>query len=104
MKNLPPFYIGQRVVCLEGFSKYKKGKIYTVGALFKTDCCNVWKVGCIKIKGSSDDMFECACGAKPVFIPIPYYVLSAKFFAPINENFQPISLEKVLETELISVN
>ena len=104
--NLPPFYIGQRVIALTSDPK-----------------------GGMRIKGKEYpilDIRECKCGRYTVDIgergvyavvicsscrhetPRPTVTEwhNAASFAPIQENFQHITLEKVLEeeTKLISVN
>lgn len=88
--NLPPFYIGQRVVALDdscpGFGyQYKKGDEKQVDKLRFSEKSKKWD-----------------------FLPVgeSRYHLACHKFAPIQENFQSISLEKVLELEtpLISVN
>jgi len=89
--NIAPFYAGQKVVAVDAVSgsRFKNGQIYTVSAVeYKLGNQNhpigrvtyYWYVG---IVGFADG------GA--------YY--RPAIFAPIEEKFQPISLEKVLETE-----
>ena len=97
--NLPPFYVGQKVVyldlsigfCVEG-SKIKRGQIVVVKGL---------------------DFSKLHVGSKSKtkawFIEIsehPGCLYIASDFAPVQENFQSISLEKILEeeTKLIGVN
>jgi hypothetical protein len=102
--NLPPFYVGQRVVALRSIGCVKKGKEYVVLGLFKCTKCHVWYVQHTHAKGVVlNDKFPC-CG-NPI-VTKDYRAASAKHFAPIEENFQSITLEKVLEqeTKLISVN
>lgn len=45
--NLPPFYVGQKVVCIEGYPNprfFKKGDQFTILDIIKTPCCNMWIV------------------------------------------------------------
>ena len=105
--NLPPFYVGQKVVALRtspvvNGAQIIKGNTYTVKDIFfckcgdwivvvkevKMDCPKPWTMCCKENYHSSN-------------VAGPSYV-----FAPIEENFQPITLEKVLEqeTQFISVN
>ena len=85
--NLPPFYVGQRVVQLVDGSRgqSKKGDVHTVLGI---KLLSQW---CIDIGQKEGDRT----------IWCWHYC-----FAPIQENFQSISLEKILEeeTKLISVN
>ena len=95
--NLPPFYIGQRVEYIDvvdgiimGGKPLKKGdKVTVVGVSFEKG----WTIRNEKLWFIEIDI---AIG----------YLYSAKDFVPIEENFQSISLEKILEeeTKLISVN
>lgn len=91
--NLPPFYVGESVVVVKGFKKLrqvwgfnypKKGDVVTVDEIRKHPIHDFWLV---KIP-------TCECE------------LCHRCFAPIEKQFQSISLEKVLEKEtpLICVN
>lgn len=103
--NLPPFYVGQKVVQLvDGvFTKTKKGDVYTVKELLRFPC-GCWTVD-VGIKSTKpkvacnlhNDSREFTNGIRWV---------NSMFLAPIEENFQSISYSKILEEEnkLISVN
>lgn len=91
--EFPPFYVGQKVISKSnftgirktwGFSYPKKGEIVTVLSIHKHPVHDFWLIT----------------------IPVCECELCHKNFAPIEENFQSISLEKILEeeTKLISVN
>lgn len=105
--NLPPFYVGQRVVAVKDNIDrlFKKGDCFTVTGIIKSVCkCNDWdvNVGISKVSNS----LECTV-CKTIWENTTKYAwFSFRRFAPIEENFQSISLEKVLEeeTKLISVN
>lgn len=108
MTNLPPFYVGQRVVALitivKPYISLVKGTEYIVLDLYQCQICKEWNVGFARfIKDAT--VRKLTCCTKDYNAP-PYYYAGATRFAPITENFQSISLEKVLETEtpLISVN
>jgi hypothetical protein len=103
--NIPPFYVGQKVVALATSLKSMnkqviKGKIYTVGEM--VFCCGQWLVGCkeLLIK-TKEPFFLCHISTKNKYCGGP-----ASKFAPLHENFQSISLSKILEeeTKLIGVN
>ena len=99
--NLPPFYIGQKVVCLKGAGKIVKDQIYTVADCFQCQVCKEWHVQFSELPTGRPDYHCCEVIKSSQHLGGP-----AKYFAPIQENFQSISLEKILEeeTELISVN
>ena len=103
--NFPPFYPGQRVVCIDDSRNdpyefpFKKGD--ELIALSCRRCtCGIWMVdiGVQWPTGSS-----CHCGD---ITNGPIWWLYAARFVPIEEKFESISLTKVYEIEspLISVN
>ena len=96
--NLPPFYVGQKVVCINNkplpnrtnsiaTERLVEGKEYIVSKIDPVDEYSVVPLPTISVRGV-----------------IGFFCVSR--FAPIQENFQSISLEKILEkeTELISSN
>jgi hypothetical protein len=102
--NLPPFYIGQRVVAVTSTLFISKGLEYRVIDMYYRSCCKKWSIYIGYV-----DIGEHYCPVhntthKPRVLKGVYH--NAKYFAPIEENFQSISLEKVLEKEtpLIGVN
>lgn len=101
--NLPPFYKGQRVVNVKRIihARIKKGTEFIVKDLLQCKC-GEWAVDVgVKLKGE----FEISCVCEAVLSERIVW-LQHSLFRPVQENFQSISLEKVLETEtpLISVN
>jgi hypothetical protein len=103
MKNsLPPFYVGQKVVCIEsvphnqfGFNRkgIDKNTILTVrrcynNCVFFNEITNECDMGVFAVRDGGE----------------PAYNVSK--FSPVQDDFQSITLEKVLEeeTKLISVN
>lgn len=104
-ENLPPFYVGQPVVCVKSIGCYKEGNKYVIKYMGQCPYCKCWMVGAIE-HGRHLSMCSHNCGCGEILSVVPYYTALAKRFAPIEENFQSISLTKVLEqeTELISAN
>lgn len=107
--NLPPFYVGQKVVALVDFThpdvQLKKGNEYIVLELKQCSVCKRWDIGFTPvIKGYENGYWRC-CGKKDK-VSGKYFMASSEKFAPITENFQSISLTEVLkeETKLIGVN
>lgn len=104
MENLPPFYVGQKVVALKDspyHPEMRKGKVFTVLAL---NFCCCWSID-IGLKVMKSHLYCADCNI--VFGQHGSIAWKcAKRFAPLEENFESISLEKVLETEtkLIGVN
>jgi hypothetical protein len=109
MKNsLPPFYIGQRVVALKTSFKRNgfqiiEGKTYTVKEQYQCAKCGKWVVGLAELSPINPDNWKSCCMDD---CKLSCAGGNAKYFAPVVENFQSITLEKVLEeeTKLISVN
>lgn len=103
MNNLPPFYVGQEVVCINDSSPLilpvKKNEIYTVlGVRF--GCCS-WEV----YLGHQSAAKSCSCGKCTRINPrkeLDWYLLASRF-AP-KDQFKAITFTKVLETELVSEN
>lgn len=103
IKSLPPFYVGQKVVVLKRLyvAKKKKGTIVEVLAIMRCKC-GLWLID-IGTKCKHD--FDITCECENV-IDNGIMWLDARMFAPIQENFQSISLEKILEeeTKLVGAN
>jgi hypothetical protein len=95
-----PFYIGQKVVCVESKGAYQKGIEYVVKVIQQCSC-GLWKVGCVE-HNINNPINVCKCGSDgPV---VRYWLANSSRFAPIQENFQAITFEKIMETALTSVN
>lgn len=108
--NLPPFYIGQRVVAIETGELWKKGDEFIVKGI-KPGCCKTtsWKVDVGILLPPCGRPYKISCEYCHVgYISYAGNIFWAEHnaFAPIQESFQSISLEKVLEqeTKLIGVN
>lgn len=90
--NLPPFYVGQRVVAIKDSGpiptmiSYNKGDEFIVSITKQSRTKKEW---------------HCGFTTRP---PDEYYDCNS--FVPVEQNFQSITIEKVLELEmpLISVN
>lgn len=102
MNNYPPFYVGQRVVALRSHWQgyFEKGEEFIVVGIRKPCCVWVIDVG-IPNKHMGCVCSKCGYGE---FNVNAWFAIED--FAPISENFQAITLEKVVEVEtpLISVN
>ena len=99
MKQLPPFYVGQKIVCIKDHSSgaVKKGQHFIVMNVEKF-CCD-WLVD-IGILNDHPSM-ECNyCGMK---IMSQSFLFSQTLFAP-EEQFAAITFTKVIEKELVSQN
>lgn len=103
--NFPPFYPGQRVVCIDDsrtdgyIFPFKKGDELSIISCHQCTC-KTWMVD-IGIQWPTGS--TCHCG---VITHGPIWFVYAKRFVPIEEKFESISLTKVYEIEspLISVN
>lgn len=107
--NLPPLFVGQTVVAIKDGKDSNNLVVYKVGQKFIVNGlmhhpCDGWlvDVGIVVRSGNGTKCKECLLKLNSDFIWWCY----SKHFAPIEENFQSISLEKVMEkeTHLISVN
>lgn len=94
--NLPPFYVGQRVVALvDGF--LKKGQVYTVKGCHK-QCCH-WLVDVGLTSPVTIDLY--CCPGKPPLRLVEGGLLCPESvcFAPIESTFSAITLSEVIEIE-----
>lgn len=102
--NLPPFYVGQKVIGVlpNRFNKPEKDKIYTVLDI-RQGCCE-WEIN-VGISPHDPNFIECGV-CKKHFQHNGTLWLRVSRFAPIQENFQEISYSEVVKEEkrLISVN
>lgn len=109
--NLPPFYVGQKVVALKSATvlgaSVVKGNTYTVAVIMQCSC-GKW-MACVKEALYNYSLLPSLSYFLLCHIENyrqPYAGGDAKYFAPVQENFQSISLEKVIEKEtpLVCVN
>lgn len=99
MNKIPPFFVGQEVVCIKDHSRgvVKKGEEFKVLAIRKICCGWFIDVG-INVEIIA---WTCSvCGFRGFYNE---YWLGTRLFAP-KDQFQPISFTRILETELTSVN
>lgn len=106
--NIPPFYPGQKIVRIGKTVHFEHGivfkdKVYTCAGCLMCNCGR-WKVMLLEFPAPENSECDCVCGFNNGYQK--YYSGHAVYFAPVVENFQSISLEKILEeeTKLISVN
>lgn len=103
--NIPPFYVGQKVVAIRNHSTglFKKGDTFNITGIFMSDCsCKEWEV---TVGVVTDKPKVCCAVCGETYEKKSYQSeFKAYCFAPIIENFEAISFEKVLEQELSSVN
>ena len=105
LNNLPPFYVGQKVVAVASHSQglFKQGQIFTIKSVFISKCkCNDWSVTIGYT--SNNKLKECStCGA----VWDNDFSFSATRFAPLQESvFPSLTMSRVIEKEreLISMN
>lgn len=111
LNNLPPFYIGQKVVYIGTKDKLKKG-IHTILAIYKGNCkCIDFEVE-IELKNDIiiDDAthVKCTdCGEINISSKYRTFTFCSSSFRPLQESvFPSLKLSKVIEKEsqLISMN
>lgn len=102
LNNLPPFYVGQKVVAVLNHSQgaFTSGQEFVIESVEKY-CCK-WLVT-VGIK-SPAILFNCTCGKTYSKNTGLHEFCSTAFKAIDEQNFQAITFEKVLETELVCVN
>lgn len=106
--KLPPFYIGQKVICVKDGKNGKgigvtKGEVYQIKNIVACNC--QWSVD-VGISGGSLYGNVCPRCGKAITPPTYSCYASASLFGPIREDFQSITLESIMqvETPLISSN
>lgn len=96
LSNLPPFYIGQKVVAIKNHSQgvFKKGDTFTVLGVSK-HCCK-W---CIEIGIQGMGKWECSvCNVEHPHIK--EWFMHADMFSPIQEQSYPLmTFSKIVEKE-----
>lgn len=108
--NLPPFYVGQKVVKMKDGSVIKKGDIVTVTHQFRCGCGEwyiQWGQPIQQYGIITCTCTKCKSNMREI-VPIKAdWVAQARNFAPLQEQTYPlISLKKVVEEnrELVSAN
>lgn len=98
--NLPPFYIGQKVVALKNMRQgIKKGDVFPVKNIAKWPCnCTSWVIDI----GYFDDCEKCCCDCRTSIVkPIPgALIISANNFAPLQQQKFPLmTFKQVVKKE-----
>lgn len=104
--NLPPFTIGQKVVCVVPDRIKQKGKIYTVEGVVKCPHCSEWLVN-FGVYAGFDGRVSCTYNSNKTAIrSAKFYHAEHTDFAPLQEQkFKAVTFEKLCEeVELICEN
>lgn len=109
-KSIPPFYVGQEVVCIDNNSyvhsgiradsMLKRGSVYIVKDIKQSACCQKWVV----YVGTDNGVgyVRCSkCGVVTMSGKEDYFV--AARFAPITSQFKTIEYSSVIEKETETV-
>ncbi len=101
--EMQPFYVGQEVIGIKDHSQgyIKKGEHYTISGIMSGCKCTKNVVTVAEIAGNN--RFS-GCNHCNHFFSETGIWLSEKLFAPIQTEFQSVTFERVLETELFSAN
>lgn len=111
LENLPPFYVGQKVVAIANYHQLVKDEIYTVRGFISPCKCDVIEIDlpekCVKmIYRPPGYPMKCkACGTSLKSNGYSHYKPSR--FAPLQESaFPTLTLSRVIEKEreLVSMN
>ena len=100
-----PFYVGQKVVAIENFKIFNKGEEFTVTSTSFCPNCNEPQIT-IGIPKQNQEIVNYTKCSKKHKNNTNEWLVRAKRFKPLEENFESISLSKILdlETSLISIN
>lgn len=99
--NLSPFYVGQKVIAIRNHTDllFKTGETFIIKDI-KIFCCGwVMNIDILVFNSCKSECSKCKKVRDGLYF-------SCTSFAPVQENFQSISLEKILEqeTSLISAS
>ncbi len=104
--NLPPFYVGQRVICIVGSELTSEDETYIVTGIYRGVCkCAKWVISVGIEETAPGTLMNCGrCNKK--LVRREQCVHPAQHFVPETNSFESISFEKVVEIEspLVSVN
>lgn len=104
LKNLPPFYVGQKVVYVTG-NCMPKHSIHTIHNITQ-HVCGCWCVDIGLKLNRQYTTYCCHCGNKTKYLPssdIDWF--TSRAFRPLqSQSFPLISLSKVIEKQLVSAN
>lgn len=101
LKNLPPFYVGQKVVAIENQSQgaFKSGDEFVVKSITRPmcGCVNHWIVD-VGVKSWCNLIRMTSCCSKTLQMPDSTWFFNANRFAPLQQQKYPlIKLTKVIE-------
>lgn len=110
MKSIPPFYVGQKVVCVETCNnadrkgyKYKKGETYAIQHQQQCDKCGDWVVGCIPHgKPLSEICMIHTCGNR--LTKSGYWTAPARCFRATTDGYKEITFREVVKNYSLSEN
>ena len=100
LKNLPPFYVGQKVVSLISTNIRKKGEIYSITDQFMCSC-GYWMVS-FGIRHNHSGLLTCVCEGCGNTNPTNswFFAAGAETFAPLTESpFPSLTMEQVVKKE-----
>lgn len=94
--NLPPFYVGQKIVCVIGHKdgQFKKGDVFKVQSIKRESCCGNWVVNI----GLRTDYCLIVCQCGHINNNDDYY--SCNRFKPLEEMNAPLlTFQQIKEVE-----
>jgi hypothetical protein len=100
---IPPFYIGQKVVCVKTSVRevYKEGELYVVRELIRCPKCGEWLVGCTP-HNLQTPKFTHSCGSE--FPATSYWVVNHYSFTHLFHNYKSVTFQDITELERVSEN
>lgn len=105
-KNIPPFYVGQKVEYITGNNMPKYSK-HIVSNVYKSPC-GCWMIdinNTSKIQTLGEHSYWECCECKGKIYDYNFYGWYATSFRPIQEQTFPLmTYSKVIEKELVSAN
>jgi hypothetical protein len=107
MSNIPPFHPGQRVVAVTTVTNFrgvgiKEGETYVIKEVKQCGECGHW---CVEIGLPYDPSLHSSCPmCRRLTLPYTAVWIGHERFAPIIEDMQAVTFEKVVEQEPVSVN
>lgn len=107
LKNLPPFYIGQKVVYITGTNMPKWSK-HIVSDVFKFPC-GCWAIMVVgnqkkHVLPKKSDLWECVQCGKTFSDRVLCGFLASSFRSLQKQTFPLITYSKIIEKELVSAN
>lgn len=104
--NLPPFYVGQKVVYINNVS-LPTNSIHTVLNIVKSSCCGMWgiQIECSRLLLAPQKRC-CQCGLHSSFTGERQYYAAISFKTLEEMKFPSLKMKEVVkkESQLISMN